>query len=41
MAVHFAVLKGNKRIIDILLDEFEADPHATTANGLNVLHCAA
>jgi hypothetical protein len=22
MAIHFAVLKGNKRIIDILLDDF-------------------
>lgn len=41
MAIHFAVLKGNKRIIDILLDDFEADPHVTTGNGLNVIHCAA
>jgi ankyrin repeat protein len=41
MAIHFAVLKGNKRIIDILLDDFKADPTALTANGLCVLHCAA
>jgi hypothetical protein len=41
MAIHFAVLKGNKRIIDILLDEFNADHTVTTSNGLNVVHCAA
>jgi hypothetical protein len=41
LAIHFAVLKGNKRIIDILLEEFNADPKATTGNGLNVVHCAA
>jgi hypothetical protein len=41
MAIHFAVLKGNKRIIDILLDDFNADHTVTTSNGLNVVHCAA
>lgn len=41
MAIHFAVLKGNKRIIDILLDDFSADHTVTTSNGLNVVHCAA
>jgi Ankyrin repeats (3 copies) len=41
MAIHFAVLKGNKRIIDILIQDFKADPTALTYNGLCVLHCAA
>ena len=41
LAIHFAVLKGNKRAIDILLECFGANPLALTANGLCVLHCAA
>jgi hypothetical protein len=41
MAIHFAVLKGNKRIIDYLLNDFHADPYAVTTNGLSVIHCAA
>jgi hypothetical protein len=41
MAIHFAVLRGSKRIIDCLLEEFKADPYAVTGNGLNVIHCAA
>ena len=41
LAIHFAVLKGNKRIIDILLEDFDADPKSTTGNGLSVVHCAA
>ena len=41
MAIHFAVLKGNKRIIDILINDFQADPYALTTNGLSVIHCAA
>jgi hypothetical protein len=41
LAIHFAVLKGNKRIIDILLEDFQADTTVTTSNGLNVVHCAA
>ena len=31
MALHFAVVQGNKRIIDILLDDFGADPMAITS----------
>lgn len=30
MAIHFAVLKGNKRIIDILINDFKANPTALT-----------
>jgi hypothetical protein len=41
MAIHFAVLKGNKRIIDYLLRDFHADPYVLTTNGLSVIHCAA
>jgi hypothetical protein len=41
MAIHFAVLKGNKRIIDYLLNDFHADPYVLTTNGLSVIHCAA
>ena len=41
MAIHFAVLKGNKRIIDFLLNDFHADPYVITTNGLSVIHCAA
>ena len=41
MAIHFAVLKGNKRIIDSLISDFNANPTALTSNGLSVLHCAA
>ena len=40
MAIHFAVLKGNKRIIDYLLRDFHADPYVLTTNGLSVIHCA-
>ncbi len=41
MAIHFAVLKGNKRIIDYLINDFHADPYVLTTNGLSVIHCAA
>jgi hypothetical protein len=41
LAIHFAALKGSKRVIDILVDGFGADPSSLTANGLCVLHCAA
>lgn len=41
MAIHFGVLKGNKRIIETLLKDFGADPMALTSSGLCVLHCAA
>lgn len=41
MAIHFAVLKGNRRIIDVLINDFKADPKALTSNGLCVLHCAS
>jgi hypothetical protein len=30
MAIHFAVLKGNKRIIDVVVRDFKADPTALT-----------
>ncbi|CDW81985.1 dhhc zinc finger domain containing protein [Stylonychia lemnae] len=39
--IHFAVVNGNKRVIDIILHKFHADPHALTLQGLNVMHCAA
>jgi ankyrin repeat protein len=41
MALHFAVLKGNRRIIDVLIKDFKADPTSLTSNGLCVLHCAS
>ena len=41
MAIHFAVLKGNKKIIDILINDFKADPKSLTSNGLSIMHCAA
>ena len=41
MAIHFAVLKGNRKIIDMLMKDFKADSMALTNNGLSVLHCAA
>jgi hypothetical protein len=41
MAIHFGVLKGNKRLIDSLIKDFGADPQALTSSGLCVLHCAA
>jgi hypothetical protein len=41
MALHFAVLKGNKRIIDVLINDFKADHTALTPNGLCLFHCAA
>ena len=41
MAIHIAAIKGNKRVIDILLKEFRADPYALTTNGLSALHNAA
>jgi hypothetical protein len=41
MAIHFAVLKGNKRIIDTLISEFNASALSLTSNGLTILHCAA
>ena len=41
MAIHFAVLKGHKRVIDILINDFGASYQSLTSNGLSVLHCAA
>ena len=41
MALHFAVLKGNHRIIDMIIKDLGASPMQQTRNGLNVLHCAA
>ena len=41
MAIHFAALRGNKRILDLLIRFFNADPKALTQNGLSILHCAA
>lgn len=40
-AIHFAVLKGNKKIIDYLLKDFKSSPLALTSNGLSIFHCAA
>jgi hypothetical protein len=40
-AIHFAVLKGNKKIIDILMKDFGSSPVALTSNGLSIFHCAA
>jgi hypothetical protein len=39
--MHFAVLKGHKRVIDILINDFGASYQSLTSNGLSVLHCAA
>ena len=41
IALHFTVLKGNKRIIDVLINDFKADHTALTPNGLCLFHCAA
>ena len=41
MAIHFAVLNGNFRIIDSLLKDFNASLLSLTDNGLSILHCAA
>ena len=40
-AIHFAVLKGNQRIVDTLISDFDASHLSLTSNGLTVLHCAA
>lgn len=40
-ALHLAVLRGNKIVIDILVKDFMADPLAYTMNGLGLMHCAA
>ena len=40
-ALHFAVLKGNYRIVDILISDFKASPKSQTGNGLSILHCAS
>ena len=41
MAIHFAALKGSKRIIDMLMKDFNAQADAKTSNGLSIMHCAA
>ena len=41
MAIHFAVINGNKKVIDCLLNDFNADPMVQTNKGLSVIHCAA
>jgi hypothetical protein len=41
MAIHIAVIKGHKKVIDSLLTYFECDPRSLTLNGLGVMHCAA
>jgi len=41
MALHFAVLKGNSKIINMIIKELGATPMQSTRNGLSVLHCAA
>eukprot|EP00347_Sterkiella_histriomuscorum_P010121 403377524 len=40
-ALHFAVINGNRKLIEIVLNEFQANPLGKTLQGLNVLHCAA
>jgi hypothetical protein len=40
-ALHFAVLKGNHRIVNVLVKDFKASPKSITENGLSILHCAA
>jgi hypothetical protein len=35
-ALHFAATKGDKRILDILLEEFKADVLSRTKNGLSI-----
>ena len=40
-ALHFAVLKGNYRIVDILINDLKANPASLTGNGLSILHCAS
>jgi hypothetical protein len=40
-AIHFAVLSGNNKIIDFVLQDLKADAKILTASGLSVLHCAA
>ncbi|CDW85651.1 probable palmitoyltransferase zdhhc19 [Stylonychia lemnae] len=40
-AIHLAVVNGNKTVLDILVNDFKASPHAVTGKGLTVIHCAA
>lgn len=40
-AIHFAALKGNKKIIDILVKDFKVQVDGRTSNGLTIMHCAA
>lgn len=40
-AIHFAVLNGNKKLIDCLIGSFKANPYALTKQGLTAIHCAA
>lgn len=40
-AIHFAALKGNKKIVDLLVKDFKAQIDAKTSNGLSIMHCAA
>lgn len=41
MAIHFAVMTGNRKIIETIVNDFGASPQDTTTNGLSILHCAA
>eukprot|EP00347_Sterkiella_histriomuscorum_P003212 403365161 len=40
-AIHFAVVNGNRKVLEILLSSFGADPFSQTGKGLSVIHCAA
>lgn len=41
MAIHYAALQGNIKVLDCLLTSFNANIHARTKYGLTVIHCAA
>ncbi len=40
-ALNFAVVNGNKKVIDILIKDFKSDVLYKNKMGLSILHCAA
>jgi hypothetical protein len=40
-AINYAVLTGNQKLIDFVLNEMKANANILTSSGLNVLHGAA
>lgn len=40
-AINFAVVSGNKKILDILFNDFKADPLCINNMSLGTVHCAA